>query len=89
MSSTKLPEVENTNIDLNSLFNLTYNFDLLKQTLETMLRNQKIQSQRITALDDKIIEKDKKISEMEEKIGKMNVTFEEENSKWIVYLIFY
>lgn len=65
--------VENLDIDLNSLFNLTYNFDLLKQTLEKILKNQKNHSENIKDLQEKIIEKDKKIFEIENKLGEFEI----------------
>jgi len=65
--------VENLDIDLNSLFNLTYNFDLLKQTLEKILKNQKNHSDHIRDLNDKIAEKDKKIFEIENKLGEFDI----------------
>jgi hypothetical protein len=65
--------VENLDIDLNSLFNLTYNFDLLKQTLEKILKNQKNHSDHIRDLNDKISEKDKKIFEIENKLGEFDI----------------
>jgi peptidoglycan hydrolase CwlO-like protein len=64
--------VENIDIDLNSLFNLTYNFDLLKQTLEKILKNQKNHTELIKDLQDKIKEKDKKIDEMENKVNNLD-----------------
>ncbi len=65
--------VENLDIDLNSLFNLTYNFDLLKQTLEKILKNQKNHSDHIRDLNDKIAEKDKKIFEIENKLSEFDI----------------
>ena len=35
------------NIDLNALFNLTYNFDLLKGTISTILKNQELFKKQI------------------------------------------
>jgi chromosome segregation ATPase len=67
---TNLYAVENIDIDLNSLFNLTYNFDLLKKTLEAILTNQKNNSQHIKDLQEKLEEKDKKIEEIEDKLKK-------------------
>lgn len=79
---TNLYAVENIDIDLNSLFNLTYNFDLLKKTLEAILTNQKNNSQHIKDLQEKLEEKDKKIEEIEDKLkkkddydGKLSVRF--------------
>jgi len=79
---TNLYAVENIEIDLNSLFNLTYNFDLLKKTLEAILTNQKNNSQHIKDLQEKLEEKDKKIEEIEDKLkkkddydGKLSVRF--------------
>jgi hypothetical protein len=65
--------VENLDIDLNSLFNLTYNFDLLKQTLDKILKNQKNHSDHIRDLNEKIAEKDKKILEIENRLGEFDI----------------
>ena len=51
------------NIDLNSLFNLTYNFDLLKGVLEDLLKQQKATNQKLNDFEDNLISKDKKIKE--------------------------
>ena len=67
---TNLYAIENFDIDLNSLFNLTYNFDLLKQTLEAILKNQKNHSQNIKDLQEKLEEKDRKIVEIEQILKK-------------------
>jgi hypothetical protein len=51
------------NIDLNSLFNLSYNFDLLKGVIEALVKNTKATNQRLIDLEDNIKLKDHKIEE--------------------------
>jgi hypothetical protein len=51
------------NIDLNSLFNLTYNFDLLKGVIDALVKGQKATNQRLLDMEDKMALKDVKISE--------------------------
>lgn len=51
------------NIDLNSLFSLNYNFDLLKGVIDALVKAQKATNQKILDLEDKVVAKDKKISE--------------------------
>jgi hypothetical protein len=65
-------QIENLEIDLNSLFNLTYNFDLLKQTLEKILKNQNNHSHIMKEMQHKFTEKDNKILEIEERLNKNN-----------------
>lgn len=43
-----------TEINLNSLFTLNYNFDLLKSVIETLVKNQKANNQKILDLEDHI-----------------------------------
>lgn len=50
MSTTKLLE---NNIDLNSLFSLTYNFELLKQVIEALLLGNKDLNKKVKDLEDK------------------------------------
>ena len=52
MSSTKT--FQSSNFDLNSLFNITYNFDILKQAIEFIINNQKLQNEKIVSIEDKI-----------------------------------
>jgi hypothetical protein len=48
-------------LDLNSVFTLNYNFDLLKTILENLLKAQKANAQKIEDFEDKLRDKDKKI----------------------------
>jgi len=50
-------------IDLNSLFNLTYNFDLLKSILDVLLKQHKSMTSKLNNIEDKLESKDKKIIE--------------------------
>ena len=56
MSTTIITTFDVNNIDLNALFScqISYNFDLLKQLMEALLKNQK-------GFEDRLNEKDKKI----------------------------
>ena len=55
-------------IDLNALFNLNYNFDLLKGIIETLLQNQGALQRQLDELFTSNDEKDKIIEKMEEDI---------------------
>lgn len=50
-------------IDLNSLFNLNYNFDLLKGIIEELLNNQKNLKEKMNNIEANNILKDQQISE--------------------------
>ena len=56
------------NIDLNGLFNLNYNFDLLKGVIEELLKNQQILQKRMDDMDDTFDDKDRKIAELEKEV---------------------
>jgi hypothetical protein len=47
-----------TEIDLNSLFTLSYNFDLLKGVIETLVKNQKASNQKLLDLEENIKRRD-------------------------------
>ena len=53
------------NIDLNALFNLNYNFDLLKGIIETLLKNQGALQKQLDELYSSNEDKDKIIQDME------------------------
>ena len=56
------------NIDLNGLFNLNYNFDLLKGVIEELLKNQQILQKRMDDMDDTFDDKNRKIAELEKEV---------------------
>lgn len=66
MSTTK-------DIDLNSLFTLTYNFDNLKIIFQDLLEKQNISNDLIRELDKKIEEKDKAIQDLTDQTKRINL----------------
>jgi hypothetical protein len=52
-----------TEIDMNSLFSLTYNFDLLKSVLVSLVQSQKATNQKLLDIEEKFKEKDLTIQE--------------------------
>ena len=40
------------NLDLNTLFNFSFNFEMLKQTIEYLITNQKLQNEKIQVLEE-------------------------------------
>ena len=54
--------LENNNIDLNSLFHMNfsfnYNFDLLKSALELLIKSQKAQGMKVIELEERINKKE-------------------------------
>lgn len=54
-------DVEQT-LDLNSLFNLNYNFDLLKKVIESLLIGNKSMNQKVNDISIKLEKKDEIIS---------------------------
>ena len=61
-------------IDLNSLFNLDYNFDLLKGIIETLLQNQGALQRQFDDLFTSNDEKDKLIEKMQDEINTLKET---------------
>ena len=63
------------NLDLNSLFNLSYNFDLLKGIIEALLKRQKnIQKQLDTVFENER-DKDKQIETLKKEIQVIRKTY--------------
>lgn len=56
-----------TEIDLNSIFNLSYNFDKLKLILDTLIKNQRAQEKTINDI------KENKLTTMEKKLNELTV----------------
>lgn len=53
-----------TEVDMNSLFTLTYNFDLLKTVLVNLIQSQKATNQKLNDIEDKLKDKDSIIQEL-------------------------
>ena len=69
------------NIDLNSLFNLNYNFDILKNLAENLIENQKILQLQIANICKENKEKEQKIFELESNIIKIELKNENDLEK--------
>ena len=62
-------------IDLNALFNLNYNFDLLKGIIETLLKNQNALQNQIDELFGNNGDKDKRIETLEKEVKYLKDTY--------------
>lgn len=62
-------------IDLNALFNLNYNFDLLKGIIEQLLKNQNSLQNQIDELYGHNEEKDKRIEKLEKEVKYLKETY--------------
>ncbi len=58
-------------IDLNNLFNLNYNFDLLKNIIDAVLKGQKGLQQKVNELEEKDTMKEKRITQLELELSTM------------------
>lgn len=68
-----------TEIDLNSIFNLSYNFDKLKLILDTLIKNQRDQEKTIKDIKDNMLTTmEKKLNELTEG-GEMEENTKKEN----------
>ena len=56
------------NIDLNALFHLNYNFDLLKGVIEELLKNQEILQNHMDKINSSNDDKDRRIAELEREV---------------------
>jgi hypothetical protein len=62
-------------IDLNALFNLNYNFDLLKGIIEQLLKNQNALQNQIDELFGNNGDKDKRIETLEKEVKYLKDTY--------------
>ena len=62
-------------IDLNALFNLNYNFDLLKGIIEQLLKNQNALQNQIDELYGNNGDKDKRIEALEKEVKYLKETY--------------
>ena len=62
-------------IDLNALFNLNYNFDLLKGIIEQLLKNQNSLQNQIDELFGINDDKDKRIENLEKEVKYLKETY--------------
>jgi chromosome segregation ATPase len=62
-------------IDLNALFNLNYNFDLLKGIIEQLLKNQNALQNQIDDLYGVNSDKDKRIEILEKEVQHLKETY--------------
>ena len=62
-------------IDLNALFNLNYNFDLLKGIIEQLLTNQNALQNQIDELYGNNGDKDKRIENLEKEVQYLKETY--------------
>ena len=66
-------------IDLNALFNLNYNFDLLKGIIEQLLKNQNALQNQIDELFGNNGDKDKRIETLEKEVKYLKETYVHKN----------
>jgi chromosome segregation ATPase len=66
-------------IDLNALFNLNYNFDLLKGIIEQLLKNQNALQNQIDDLYGHNDDKDKRIESLEKEVKYLKETYVNKN----------
>ena len=62
-------------IDLNALFNLNYNFDLLKGIIEQLLKNQNALQNQVDELFGSIGDRDQRIDALEKEVKYLKETY--------------
>ncbi len=65
MNTQMVIDFQNTEYDINSLFNFSFNFEQLKYLLLSLVRTQKQTTEKINELEGLIEEKEERISELE------------------------
>ena len=71
-------------IDLNALFNLNYNFDLLKGIIEQLLKNQNALQNQIDELFGNNGDKDKRIETLEKEVKHLKETYVNKNQLKVI-----
>ena len=71
-------------IDLNALFNLNYNFDLLKGIIEQLLKNQNALQNQIDELFGVNSDKDKRIEILEKEVKYLKDTYVTKNDLKVI-----
>ena len=71
-------------IDLNTLFNLNYNFDVLKGIIEHLLTNQQKLQNQIDEIFIKDVDRDKEINELFQDTKVLKETYVDKNSLKII-----
>ena len=74
-------EINGIEIDMNSLFNFNYNFDILKFVIEGLIKSQKNLEEQLILLSNDIFEKGKSISSIEKEIIEIKLNQEKEPNK--------
>ena len=62
-----------TEIDLNSIFNLTYDFDLLKNVIDALIKNQKEQQKAINNIKSDSEKKNNIIYSLQKEVVEMSI----------------
>lgn len=62
-----------TEIDLNSIFNLNYNFDLLKNIIDALIKNQKEQQKAINDIKNDSEKKNNIIYSLQKEVVEMSI----------------
>ena len=65
-------------IDLNSLFSMTYNFDLLKQVLKALILNKDSNDERLKNLELNLQQKENQIKDLNDSIKNQKIYFNEQ-----------
>ena len=74
-------QVNGVEIDMNSLFNFNYNFDILKFVLQSLLKSQKTLEEQINILINDNVDKGKYISSIEKELIETKLFMEKEPTK--------
>lgn len=62
-----------TEIDLNSIFNLNYNFDLLKNIIDALIKNQKEQKKAINDIKNDLEKKNNIVYSLQKEVVDMSI----------------
>jgi TolA-binding protein len=71
--SQQILSFENHEYDISSLLTVQFNFEQLKFLITSLVKNQKQSNQRITDLEEKILNRDKRIDELEKQSNNQDI----------------
>ena len=81
MSLNNEIEINGIEIDMNSLFNFNYNFDILKFVIEGLIKSQKNLEEQLILISNDNFEKGKMISSIEKELIEIKLNQEKEPNK--------
>lgn len=71
--NSQLVDFENQEFDLNNLFNFNFGFEQLKFLLMSLIKSHKQTSQKVTNLEEILLDKEERIHELEKQTNNQDI----------------